>query len=182
MLHAQENTAKIDVENAIPLFLVVVRSRSRLLWLDPSVVEREVQPTESLNGLRHRRLNVLSSGHVATHGDWPSTLFLDQTGSLLVVVLGNVCGHDASPLASECQRRRASDAARSSGHERDFSGEASVSILCHVLLLCMLQLPSVALKFPAFSYKAGALLRGLTRHKISDRRRERAWPQPGGTR
>src|SRR5438067_719138 len=118
-----------------PLFLIVVRSRSRLPWLDARVIEGEVQTAEGFNGLGQRRLDVLSPRHVAAGGDCPPTRLPDQAGRLLVVMVGHIRGHHAGSLASERQRRRASDAARAPGHERDLSGETSISIRCHFLFL-----------------------------------------------
>ena len=46
VLHAQEDAAQVDVDDPVPLLLVVVGGRSRLLRLDAGVVEGEVQPPE----------------------------------------------------------------------------------------------------------------------------------------
>ena len=135
VLHAQEHAAEVDVDDPVPLLLVVVRGRGRLLRLDAGVVEGEVQPPERLDRLRQGRLHVLGPRHVAPHGDRPPALLLDQAGRLPVALLGHVGGHHAGPLAGERQRRRAADAVRGPGHERHLSCEAPIRIRCHFLLL-----------------------------------------------
>ncbi len=133
VLHAQEDAAEVDVDDPVPLLLVVLRGRSRLPRLDARVVEGEVQPPESLNGLGQGRLHVLGPRHVAPDGERPPALLLDQAGRLLVALLGHVGGHHAGPLAGERQRRRAADAARGPGHERDLSRETPVPVRRHCL-------------------------------------------------
>src|SRR5207248_10915042 len=51
VLHAQEDAAKVDVDDPVPLLLVVVRSRRRLSRLDAGVVKCEVEPPECSGGL-----------------------------------------------------------------------------------------------------------------------------------
>src|SRR5438552_19092177 len=57
---------------------------------------------------------------------------LDQAGCLLVTLFGNVSNYYARALAGKCQRRRAADAVRCAGHERDLSCEISFSVHIHL--------------------------------------------------
>src|SRR5438067_9525721 len=138
VLHAEEHAAKVDVDDPVPLLVVVLRGRSWLPRLDTSVVESEVEPAESLNCLGHRLLYILGPRHVTPNRHCARALFFYQAGRFLVVVLGHIGGHHAGALAGECQRRCTSDAAGGPGHEGDFPAEASVSIRCHFVLLSVL--------------------------------------------
>ena len=59
VLHAQEDAAQVDVDDPVPLLLVVVGGRSRLPRLDAGVVEGEVQPAKGFDRLVQRRLHVV---------------------------------------------------------------------------------------------------------------------------
>jgi hypothetical protein len=83
-------------------------------------------------GLVQSRLYVLGPRHVAPDGERSAALLLDQAGRLLVALLGHIGRHHAGPLAGEGQRRRATNAARGPGHERDLPCEISVRVRRHV--------------------------------------------------
>src|SRR5436190_1831925 len=51
VLHAQEDAAKVDVDDPVPLFLLVIRSRGRLSRLDAGIIKCAVEPPESCGGL-----------------------------------------------------------------------------------------------------------------------------------
>jgi hypothetical protein len=63
VLHAEENTAKVDVDDSIPVFLGDVRCRCDWL-LNAGIVEREVKTTMGVDDLIQRRLDVLAPGDV----------------------------------------------------------------------------------------------------------------------
>src|SRR2546423_4675809 len=56
VLHAQKHSPKIDIDDPVPLILVVIRRRSGLLRLEAGIVERKVEAPESLARLLHCRL------------------------------------------------------------------------------------------------------------------------------
>ncbi len=86
VLHAQENAAEVDVDNAVPLLLLVLRGRNCLPRLDARVVEGEVQPPESLNGLVQRSLHLLGPRHIAPDGDRPTAEFFDRACCFLIAL------------------------------------------------------------------------------------------------
>src|SRR4051812_14769506 len=66
VFHAQEDTPEIDIDDSVPLFLVVVRDRSRLFRLDPRVVEGGIEPPKGFHGLVQSRLHLVSAPHIAS--------------------------------------------------------------------------------------------------------------------
>jgi len=138
VLHAQEYAAEVDVDDPVPLLLVVVCGWSRRPRLDARVVEGEVQPPEGFGGLGEGRLHVLGPRHVAADGERPPALFLNHADRFLVALFRHIGSHHAGPLSRERQRRRAADAARGPGHERNLSREVLVPVRRHALLLPML--------------------------------------------
>jgi hypothetical protein len=133
VLHAQEHAAEINVDDPVPLVLLVVRGCSRLPGFDAGVVKGEVQSPESLNGFGQGSLHVIGPRHVAPDGDRPPAFFLDEPGSFLVALLEYVGHHHAGTLTPECQRRGATDATRCAGHERDLS-HVTLFDACHAIL------------------------------------------------
>jgi hypothetical protein len=75
MLHAQEHAAEVDVDDPIPLLFLVLRRWSRLPRLNARVVEGEVQPPKSFNGLGKGCLHVLGPRYVAPDGERAPTCF-----------------------------------------------------------------------------------------------------------
>src|SRR3954465_8020291 len=106
MLHAQEDTTEIDVNDSVPLVLVVVRGRCRLLRLNPRVVEGGIEPAEDLRGLVQGRLHLFAAPHVAPDRESAAAPLLDQACRLLIALVGYVGDDDARTLPGERQRRR----------------------------------------------------------------------------
>src|SRR6058998_2899195 len=59
VLHTQEDAPQVDVDDPVPLLLVVVGGRSRLPRLDAGVVEGEVQVPEGCECLVQRGLHIV---------------------------------------------------------------------------------------------------------------------------
>jgi hypothetical protein len=73
-------------------------------------------------------LEVLGSGHVASHGDDLSAGRLDQSRRLVVCLLVDVGDHHTGAFTRERQGGGTPDACAGSGHEGDLVGEPSVLV------------------------------------------------------
>ena len=128
MLHAQKDAAKVDVDDPVPLLLVVVGGWSRLLRLDARVVEGEVQPSESLARLLERGLHAVGLCDVAPDRQCAAALLLDQARRFLIALLGDVTNYHACACARKGQSGRATNTATSSSDKRHLAGEPSILI------------------------------------------------------
>src|SRR4051812_25310391 len=88
MLHVQEDTTEIDVDDSVPLFFVVVRGRCRFSRLNPRVVEGGIEPAKGFHGLVQSRLHLLSAPHISPDRESAAALFLDQAFRLLIALVG----------------------------------------------------------------------------------------------
>src|SRR3954469_16705778 len=131
MLHAQEDTTEIDVDDAVPLFLVVFRGRCRLSRLNPRVVEGGIEPAADLRGLVQSSLDLFAPPHVAPDRESAAALLLDQACRLLIALVGYIGDDHARALPGERQRRRPTDAARPAGDECDLVRK-EISIVFHL--------------------------------------------------
>src|SRR4051794_9598131 len=132
MLHAEKHTAKININDSVPLLEIVVGSRGWLFRLDAGVIEREIQPSENFSGLVQRGLHIVDFRDIATDGERPSALFLDYSGGLLVSRLRDVSHDHACTFASKRQRRGASDASSRASDECNFPYEIVVPVDLHL--------------------------------------------------
>src|SRR5438309_2033556 len=131
VLHAQKNAAKINVNNSVPLlFRDVCHGLDGVF--DTRIVEREIQPPERLDGRVQGLPYVLVPRHVTSEGERMPAEILDHAGCFLIILFGNVSHYHARALAGKRQRRRAADAVRCTGHERDLSCEVSFSVCIHL--------------------------------------------------
>jgi hypothetical protein len=133
MLHAEEDTTEIDIDDSVPLFLVVVRGRRRLSRLNPRIVEGGIEPAEDFHRLVQSRLHLVSAPYIAPDGEGAPALLLDQARCFLVALVGNIGDDDVRALPRKRQRRRSTDAARPAGDECDLACE-TIPLGIHVFL------------------------------------------------
>jgi hypothetical protein len=130
VLHAQEDSTEVDVDDSVPLL------RSKISrWLnrlfDAGVVEGEVEATECFHGLVQGGLNILHSRHVALNRQCSPARFFDQAGRLPVPLFRDIGDQHTRALAGKRQRGRTTNAVRCSGDKRHLSCIVSVLIGCH---------------------------------------------------
>jgi hypothetical protein len=133
VLHAEEDTAQVDVDDPVPLrFRDVGGWRD---WLFDPLVERVVEAAERLDRLVQRGLDVVGLRHVAPDGDRPPAVLVDHARGFPAAGLRGIGHDDPDALTRERKRRRSSDATRRAGHERDLAHKAPLSVRWHRLLL-----------------------------------------------
>src|SRR5947208_5911676 len=148
VFQAQEHTAKIDTDDAVP-FLLGDFGSGRDWLFNTCVVEGKVEAAELLKSSVQSSLHLFSPTHVASHGQRAPAEFLDHARRLVVAVLRNIGDHHAGALARERQRGGAADAVRCAGHKRNPSCERSILVHSHfLLLLCWIISPDTRRRSP----------------------------------
>src|SRR3954452_14082701 len=94
------------------------------LVLDPSVIEREVEPAEPLDHLRHGGFDLPGYRHVARDRQHLAAGVSQGLTGLLQRVHRPIEYGDARTFRSEAERSRAADAAGRAGDESNLAGEA----------------------------------------------------------
>lgn len=136
MLHAEKDTAEINVSNSVPLLFGNLR-RGLDRVFDTGIVERKIQPPEGFDGRVQRLPYVLAPRHVASDGEGMSAEILDDAAVSSLPFSENISHYHARALAGKRHGGRAIDAVRRTGSKGDLAGEASFSVRINLLLLSL---------------------------------------------